>query len=59
MLMLCVCVGFVVVCMDMGVAVGGTCLWWKSVETANGVQLETEMGTLLVGSKGVDVPLNV
>ena len=29
------------------------------METANGVQLETVMGTLLVGSRGVDVPLKV
>ena len=37
----------------------GCLLWWKSIETPKGVQLETVMGTLLVGSKGVDVPLNV
>ena len=29
------------------------------METANGIQLETVIGTLLVGSKGVDVPLEV
>ena len=34
-------------------------LWLRRVETANGVQLESVMGTLLVGSKGVDVPLNM
>ena len=59
MLKLCVCVRFVVVYMEAGVAVGNACLWWKRVETAKGVQLETEMGTLLVGSRGVDVPLNM
>ena len=47
------------VCMEAGAAVGDGCLWWKRVETAKGVQLETVMGTLLVGSKGDDVPLNV
>ena len=47
------------VCMEAGVAVGDACLWWKSVETAKGVQLETVMGTLLIGSKGVDMPLKV
>ena len=42
-----------------GVTVGGACFWWKSIETAKGVQLETVIGTLLVGSKGVNVPLDV
>ena len=39
--------------------VEGACLWCKSVETAKGVQLETVMGTLLVGGRGVDVSLEV
>ena len=59
MLNLCVCLRFVVVCPGAGVPVGDACLWWKSVETAKGVRLETVMGTLLVGSRGVDVPLKV
>ena len=50
---------FVVVCMEVGVTVGGPCVWWKRVQTAKGVQLDTVMETVLVGSKGVDVPLNV
>ena len=58
-LKLCVYVRFVVVCMEAGVAVGDACLWWKSLETPKGVQLETVIRTLLVESKGVDVPLNV
>ena len=59
MLKLCECKRFVVVCLGAGVMVGGTCLWWKRVDTANGVQLETVIGTLLIESKGVDVPLKV
>ena len=34
-------------------------LWYKCVDTAKGIQLETVIGTLLVGSKVVDVLLNV
>ena len=60
MLKLCVCVRFVVVYIEgAGGTVGSACLSWKSVETAKGVQLETVMRTLLVGSKDVNVPLNV
>ena len=60
MLKLCVWVRTVVVCAEgaMG-TVEGACLWCKSVETAKGVQLETVMGTLLVGGRGVDVSLEV
>ena len=59
MLKTCVWVRFVVVCIEVGVTVGDACFWWKSVESAKGVQLETVMRILLVGSKGVDVPLKV
>ena len=50
---------FVVVCLGAEVTVGNACLWWSSVETANRVQLETVIGTLLIGSRGVDVSLKV
>ena len=43
-LKLSVWVRFVVVCTEgAGVTVGGNCFWWKSVETAKGVLLETVM----------------